>query len=96
MLAAATSAAGQNFVFFTIAHFSSLTLATITTTRKFFTILLSVLYFRHELSARQCAGVGLVFVGLGMELWNKYTAGHASSTIGAPSVSSNQKTTKVE
>lgn len=37
-----TSALGQNFIFLTIQLFDALVLTTVTTTRKFFTILLSV------------------------------------------------------
>ena len=70
--ASLTSTAGQNFVFFTVSHFNSLVLATITTTRKFFTILLSVLYFGHRMALRQWAGVAMVFAGLGLELLDKY------------------------
>lgn len=37
-----TSALGQNFIFLTIKYFDALVLTTVTTTRKFFTILVSV------------------------------------------------------
>jgi solute carrier family 35 (UDP-galactose transporter), member B1 len=72
LTASITSAAGQNFIFYTISNFNALTLATITTTRKFFTILVSVIWFGHELNVRQWYGVGLVFSGLLIELVNKY------------------------
>lgn len=72
LTASITSAAGQNFIFYTISNFNSLILATITTTRKFFTILVSVVWFGHELQPKQWYGVGLVFSGLMIELVNKY------------------------
>ena len=31
-----------------------------------------MLYFGHQLQASQWGGVGLVFAGLGLELWGKY------------------------
>lgn len=71
LTASITSAAGQNFIFYTISNFNALTLATITTTRKFFTILISVLWFGHKLTTQQWYGVGLVFSGLVIELVNK-------------------------
>lgn len=60
----ATVAAGQIFIFLTITWYSSLICTTITTTRKFFTILLSVLYFGHHFTILQWAATGLVFSGL--------------------------------
>ncbi|KAJ0398330.1 hypothetical protein P43SY_000775 [Pythium insidiosum] len=66
------SALGQNFIYFTIQQFSALTCTTITTTRKFFTILFSVLWYGHTLSAMSWIGVAIVFTGLGWELSSKY------------------------
>ena len=59
---------GQVFIFLTIHHFSPLICTTITTTRKFFTILLSVYKFGHVLDAWQWGSVGLVFGGLYLEI----------------------------
>jgi len=58
------SALGQNFIFYTIHQFGALTCTTVTTTRKFFTILVSVLWFGHYVSPLQWFAVTLVFVGL--------------------------------
>lgn len=66
------SALGQNFIYFTIQQFSALTCTTITTTRKFFTILFSVVWYGHQLSAMSWTGVAVVFLGLGWELSSKY------------------------
>lgn len=63
-----TSAFGQIFIFWTIRTFSSLTLSTITTTRKFFTIVMSVFYFGHPLATQQWLAVAVVFVGLSLEM----------------------------
>jgi drug/metabolite transporter (DMT)-like permease len=41
-------------------------------TRKFFTILLSVLLYGHSLQALQWTGVALVFFGLGFDIYAKY------------------------
>lgn len=66
------SALGQNFIFMTINWFDSLVCTTVTTTRKFFTILVSVLAFGHSLKNQEWVGVGIVFAGLTGEVVNKY------------------------
>lgn len=73
VLASLSMAAGQNFIFYTLTHFDALTLATITTTRKFVTIVVSTLYYQHRFGQRQQVGVALVFLGLVLELVNKYS-----------------------
>merc|ERR1712224_1071640 len=55
---------GQKFIFLCISWYSSLVTTTITTTRKFFTILFSVLYFGHSFTVGQWTSVLLVFGGL--------------------------------
>lgn len=59
---------GQVFIFLTIHHFSPLICTTITTTRKFFTILLSVYKFGHVLDLTQWCSIALVFGGLYLEI----------------------------
>jgi len=67
------SAMGQNFIFYTVTGPGPLACTTITTTRKFFTILASVLlYPDNKLLPAQWGGVAFVFIGLGMELYGKY------------------------
>ena len=60
---------GQCFIFYTLEHYGSLSLVTVTVTRKLFTILISVFYFNHILSISQWASVGLVFVGIALEAY---------------------------
>jgi UDP-galactose transporter B1 len=67
---------GQVFVFLTIHHFSPLICTTITTTRKFFTILLSVYKFGHVLNSVQWLSIALVFAGLYLEIFAKLFEGH--------------------
>lgn len=57
-------AIGQLFIFETIREFGSLTNTMITTTRKFFNILLSVLWNGNALAPQQWAAVFMVFSGL--------------------------------
>ncbi|KAI9931852.1 hypothetical protein ASPWEDRAFT_103920 [Aspergillus wentii DTO 134E9] len=64
---AACGAIGQLFIFYTLSHFSSLLLVTVTVTRKMLTMLLSVFWFGHSLSLGQWLGVSLVFGGIGAE-----------------------------
>lgn len=66
-----TAAAGQMFIFVTLTWFTPLVCTTITTTRKFFTILLSVLHFGHVLNWLQWSAVALVFGGLYVGIANK-------------------------
>ncbi|NWI41237.1 S35B1 protein, partial [Picathartes gymnocephalus] len=62
-----TSALGQSFIFMTVVYFGPLTCSIITTTRKFFTILASVVLFANPISPLQWLGTVLVFLGLGLD-----------------------------
>ncbi|XP_060593752.1 solute carrier family 35 member B1-like isoform X2 [Ruditapes philippinarum] len=61
------SAIGQVFIFITVTSFGPLPCSIITTTRKFFTILGSVILFSNPMYPRQWAGTVLVFMGLGLD-----------------------------
>jgi UDP-galactose transporter B1 len=66
------SAFGQNFIFYTITGPGPLACTTITTMRKFFTILYSVFsYEDNSFTRQQWIGVILVFSGLGTEIVEK-------------------------
>ncbi|KAG8446804.1 hypothetical protein GDO86_014311 [Hymenochirus boettgeri] len=67
LLFSITSALGQTFIFMTVVHFGPLTCSIMTTTRKFFTILASVLLFSNPVSGLQWVGTILVFLGLGLD-----------------------------
>lgn len=84
------SALGQNFIYYTVFEFGSLICSIITTTRKFFTILASVILFAHPLERNQWIGVGMVFLGLAYDMYGswKESKGKASSS----SSSSSKKT----
>lgn len=70
-------AVGQIFIFFTIRTFGSLINTIICTTRKFFNILLSVLWNGNALLPQQWLAVMLVFVGLAVNMFTK--SKHASA-----------------
>lgn len=55
---------GQYFIFLTVAEFGPLPCSIITTTRKFFTVLGSILIFGNNLSSRQWISTFIVFSGL--------------------------------
>ncbi|PIL22600.1 transporter [Ganoderma sinense ZZ0214-1] len=74
---ALTGALGQLFIFETLQHFGSLTLVTITLTRKLFTMLLSVIVYNHKLTPGQWLGAGVVFAGISVEAWVKRRDVHA-------------------
>lgn len=55
---------GQHFIFMCISEFGPLPCSIITTTRKCFTVLASVIFFGNSLSGQQWIGAALVFTGL--------------------------------
>lgn len=65
-------AVGQNFIFLTISKFGSLATTTITTTRKFMSILVSSLWSGSPLSPQQWTGVMMVFAGLSVQIHLKW------------------------
>ncbi|GAA5867685.1 hypothetical protein JCM3774_003375 [Rhodotorula dairenensis] len=62
-----TGSIGQLFIFVTLSLYGSLTLVTITVTRKMATMLLSVFVFDHRLAPGQWFGVATVFGAVAME-----------------------------
>lgn len=71
LLFSVAGSTGQLFIFDTLENFGSLTLVTITVTRKLFTMLLSLIVFNHHLALGQWAGVVTVFAGIGIEAYVK-------------------------
>jgi len=68
------SAVGQSFIFYTIANFDPLVLSTVTTTRKIFSVLLSIFLKGHALSLTGWGGIGLSVSGILSELQAKATS----------------------
>lgn len=75
LLFAFCGALGQNFIYYTLEKFGSLSLITVTVTRKLFTILISLLYFNHTLCLNQWLSVALVFAALMLESLGKRKKG---------------------
>ena len=71
---AVCSAVGQSFIFYTIANFDPLVLSTVTTTRKIFSVLLSIFLKGHSLSAMGWSGIALACSGILSELQAKSSA----------------------
>ncbi|GAV73230.1 UAA domain-containing protein [Cephalotus follicularis] len=65
-------AVGQNFIFLTISRFGSLANTTITTTRKFVSIVVSSLLSGNPLSTKQWGCVVMVFSGLSYQIYLKW------------------------
>ncbi|KAE8724829.1 UDP-galactose/UDP-glucose transporter 1 [Hibiscus syriacus] len=63
---------GQNFIFLTISRFGSLANTTITTTRKFVSIVVSSLLSSNPLSPKQWGCVLMVFSGLSYQIYLKW------------------------
>ena len=78
---ALAGAVGQVSIFETLERFGSLTLVSITVTRKLFTMLLSVVVYKHELGLLQWVGVGVVFVAIGIEAREKRREGLAKKVV---------------
>jgi len=68
---AVCSAVGQSFIFYTIANFDPLILSTVTTTRKIFSVLLSIFLKGHTLSMTGWSGIALSVSGILSELQAK-------------------------
>ena len=62
-----SGAIGQCFIFLTIANFDCFILTTVTTTRKFFSILFSIIAFGHSLITEQYYGMALIFFGISLD-----------------------------
>lgn len=73
---------GQVFISEMISNFGSLPLSLVTTTRKFFTVLVSVVAFENKLTLTQWIASGIIFSALLLDaiFSKKKTAGDESST----------------
>ena len=69
ILLSVLGAIGQIFIFYTISHFSPLLLSIVTTTRKFFTVLISIIIYSHPINSLQWVSIGLVFTGVFIEMF---------------------------
>jgi UDP-galactose transporter B1 len=72
---AVCSAVGQSFIFYTIANFDPLVCTTVTTTRKVFSVLLSIFLNGHAMSTQGWAGLALASAGILSELVDKSGGG---------------------
>eukprot|EP00580_Thalassiosira_gravida_P003182 CAMPEP_0201618658 /NCGR_PEP_ID=MMETSP0492-20130828/39602_1 /ASSEMBLY_ACC=CAM_ASM_000837 /TAXON_ID=420259 /ORGANISM="Thalassiosira gravida, Strain GMp14c1" /LENGTH=281 /DNA_ID=CAMNT_0048087311 /DNA_START=1 /DNA_END=846 /DNA_ORIENTATION=+ len=65
------SAVGQSFIFYTVARFDPLVCSTVTTTRKIFSVLLSIVFKGHVIPGKGWAGLALAVSGIISEVVNK-------------------------
>lgn len=72
------SAVGQSFIFYTISNFDPLVCTTVTTTRKVFSVLLSIFINGHAMNGQGWAGISLASLGILSELQDKGSAGHGA------------------
>ena len=73
------SAVGQSFIFYTIANFDPLVLSTVTTTRKIFSVLLSIFLKGHSLSMTGWSGIAMACGGILSEMQAKMSGKKAHS-----------------
>jgi UDP-galactose transporter B1 len=66
------SAIGQSFIFYTIANFDPLVCTTVTTTRKVFSVLLSIFLNGHAVNTEGWVGIGLASAGILSELFKPH------------------------
>lgn len=71
ILMSAMSSVGQLFVYYTIKRFGSVLFAIIMTLRQFLAILLSCTIYGHRLTFGSGAGLLLVFMVVGIQMWRK-------------------------
>lgn len=64
----ASGVTGNIFIFITIAWLGSIYLSLITTTRKIFSIFLSIVVNNHKVDIYRGTGVGLVILGILLEM----------------------------
>lgn len=69
------SAVGQSFIFYTISNFDPLVCTTVTTTRKVFSVLLSIFLNGHAMSKEGWFGITLASAGILSELQDKSSGG---------------------
>merc|ERR1712217_139943 len=67
------SAIGQGFIFFTISSFDPLVCTTVTTTRKVFSVLLSIFTKGHSMNAQGWTGIAMACLGILSELEDKFS-----------------------
>merc|ERR1712228_418107 len=70
---AGCSAVGQAFIFFVISEFDPLVCSTVTTTRKIFSVLLSVFTKGHSMNAQGWTGISMACLGILSELEDKFS-----------------------
>ena len=75
---AACSAVGQSFIFYTLTNFDSLVTTTVTTTRKVFSVLISIFINGHSLSNQGWVGIALASAGILSELQHKGSKDHST------------------
>jgi solute carrier family 35 (UDP-galactose transporter), member B1 len=66
------AAIGQLFIFAVMKEFGSLMWVTLSITRKLFTIVISIVIFRHQISSLQWLGIVAVFLGMSLEVAMNY------------------------
>jgi UDP-galactose transporter B1 len=73
------SAIGHSFIFFTLANFDPLVCTTVTTTRKIFSVVLSIVFKGHSVSFQGWTGVLVATSGIVSEVQDKYQRARARS-----------------
>ena len=97
--AAVIGSVGQIFIFMMISEFGPLSCSIVTTTRKFFTVLISVIFMGNPLTTRQKLAIGIVFTALFADaLWSKKQLCGKQEVIaiqtGEPDIEKNESSTK--
>jgi len=67
-----SGAVGSNFIYYTVVEFGPLTCSVVTTSRKFFNVLLSIVLFSHVMTFKLWLSVCCVFMSLFFDIWSQY------------------------
>ena len=87
--AAVIGSVGQIFIFMMISEFGPLPCSIVTTTRKFFTVLISVIFIGNPLTTRQMFATGVVFAALFADaIWGKKQLCGKQEVIAVPTEAS--------
>lgn len=76
LMFAAAGAAGQCFIFKTVTDFGPLTCSIVTTLRKLFSLVFSIILFSHPYTSRHIVATGIVFTALMLDALESKRAHH--------------------
>lgn len=84
LIMSALGTLGQFSIYYIVKHFQPYVTAIITTIRKVLTVLISVIFFNHNLVAMQWLGIVVVFFGVALETLDELMSKDHAKDKGTP------------